>query len=188
MDKASDETLIKAVGAGDTAALGELVRRYQDRVLSFMAWNFSLPREEALDMTQEAFLAVWKGAAAYRGEALFKTWLFSVARNVGLSYFRNFIAKKAESAGLIFGDEEFENIPDSAPGALEALEAGERGALVRAAVGRLPDKLKTVLLLREWEDLSYEEIAALLQVPVGTVRSRIHNAHARLLREFTETI
>ena len=188
MDDASDESLIRAVGTGDTDALGSLVRRYQDRVLSFMAWNFSLPPEEALDMTQEAFLAVWKGAAGYRGEASFKTWLFSVARNTGLGYFRNFIAKKTESAGLLFGDEEYEKVPDPAPGVLEELEAGERGAQVRAAVGRLPDKLKTVLLLREWEELSYDEIAALLQVPVGTVRSRIHNAHARLLREFTEKI
>ena len=188
MKNASDENLIKAAGEGDTAAFGELVRRYQDRVLTFMAWHFSLPPEEALDMTQEAFLAAWKSAGGYRGEALFKTWLFSVARNTGLSYFRHYLAKKAESAGLLFGDEEFENIPDAAPGTLERLEAGERNAAVRAAVEKLPDKLKTALLLREWERLSYEEISAVLRVPVGTVRSRLHNAHARLLALLGDTI
>jgi len=184
----SDEDLIKAAGSGDAQALGTLVERYKDRVLSFMAWNFSLPREEALDMTQEVFLAVWKSAGSYKGESLFRTWLFSVARNVGLSYLRHYLAKKAESAGLLFGDEEFENIPDAVPGILERLEAGERGAAVRAAVEKLPDKLKTVLLLREWEGLSYEEIASVTGIPVGTVRSRLHNAHAALLALLSEDI
>jgi RNA polymerase sigma-70 factor (ECF subfamily) len=185
MDNASDENLIKASASGDTGAFGELVDRYKDRVLTFMAWHFSLPPAEASDMAQEAFLAAWKSAASFRGESLFRTWLFSVARNTGLSYFRHYIAKKAESAGLLFGDEEFENIPDGAPGMLEGLEAAERGAAVRAAVGRLPDRLKAALLLREWEELSYEEIAAVLQVPVGTVRSRLHNAYARLAKDIS---
>jgi RNA polymerase sigma-70 factor (ECF subfamily) len=188
MNDLSDETLIRAAGEGDAASLGELVERYKDRVLSFMAWHFSLPPEEARDMTQEVFVAVWKSAASFRGGSLFKTWLFSVARNVGLSYFSHYVAKKAESAGLLFGDEEFENVPDAAPGVLEKLEAEERAARVRAAVDRLPDKLKTVLLLREWEELAYDEIAGVLQVPVGTVRSRLHNAHAALLKMLTETI
>jgi len=188
MENLSDETLIRSAGEGDSSALGELVTRYKDRVLTFMAWQFSLPPEEALDMTQEVFLAVWKSAASFRGESLFKTWLFSVARNTGLSYFRHYIAKKAESAGLLFGDEEFENIPDGAPGLLEELEAGERRALVRAAVAALPDKLKAALLLREWEGLSYDEMAEVLQVPVGTVRSRLHNAYARLTKNFRENV
>lgn len=188
MENASDEELIKAVAAGDTPALGELVERYSARVLTFMAWHFSIPREEALDMTQEVFLAVWKSARSYRGEALFRTWLFSVARNTGLSYFRHYISKKAESAGLLFGDEEFENIPDGGPGILEKLEEQERRGLVRAAVDALPDKLKAALLLREWEGLSYVEVAEVLQVPVGTVRSRLHNAYARLMEKFTENL
>ncbi len=186
MQEASDEQLIKAAAAGETAALGTLVERYKDRVLTFMAWHFSLPPEEALDMTQEVFLAVWKSAGTFRGESLFRTWLFSVARNVGLGYFRHYVAKKAESAGLLFGDEEFENIPDGAAGLLEGLEAEERRALVRGAVQALPDKLKAALLLREWEGLAYEEIASVLQVPVGTVRSRLHNAYARLLKSLGE--
>lgn len=185
---APDAELLRAAAGGDAAAFEELVRRYQDRVLSFMSWHFSLPREEALDMTQEAFLAVWKSAASYRGDSLFSTWLFSVARNVGMSYFRHYLAKKTESVGLIFGDEEYENIPDAVPGLLESLEAGERGAAVRAAVERLPDKLKTVLLLREWEGLSYDEIAAVTGIPAGTVRSRLHNAHARLLGYLSEDL
>jgi RNA polymerase sigma-70 factor (ECF subfamily) len=188
MENSSDEELIRAAGRGEGPALEELVRRYQDRVLSFMSWNFSLPPEEALDMTQEVFLAVWKSAGSYRGESLFRTWLFSVARNVGLGYFRHYIAKKTESAGLLFGDEEFENIPDAAPGLLEGLEAEERRAFVRASVDKLPGKLKAALLLREWEGLPYEDIAEVLGVPVGTVRSRLHNAHVRLLRQLRERI
>jgi RNA polymerase sigma-70 factor (ECF subfamily) len=188
MNDTSDEELIRAAGAGDNASLGELIERYKDRVLSFMTWHFSLPREEALDMTQEVFLAIWKSAASFRGGSLFKTWLFSVARNVGLSYFRHYVSKKAESAGLLFGDEEFENIPEAGPGILQRLETQERAARVRAAVEKLPDKFKTVLLLREWEELPYEEIAAVLQVPLGTVRSRLHNAHAALLKTLTENI
>ncbi|MCX5785093.1 MAG: sigma-70 family RNA polymerase sigma factor [Elusimicrobia bacterium] len=185
---AADEDLIKAAGAGDASALGELVERYKDKVLSFMSWHFSLPREEALDMTQEVFLAVWKSAASYRRESLFSTWLFSLARNVGMTYFRHYLAKKTESVGLLFGNEEFENIPDAVPGILERLEAGERGAAVRAAVEKLPDKLKTVLLLREWEVLSYDQIASVTGIPVGTVRSRLHNAHALLLEYLSEDI
>jgi len=188
MTEISDESLIKAAAGGDAAALGEIVDRYKDGVLSFMSWHFSLPPEEARDMAQEAFLAVWKSAASFRGESSFRTWLFSVARNVGLGYFRHYISKKAESAGLLFGDEEFESIPDGAPGLLEGLEAEERSAIVRAAVDRLPDKLKTALLLRAWEGLSYEEMAGVLEVPVGTVRSRLHNAHALLLRALTERL
>ena len=184
----ADENLIKAAGAGDASALGELVGRYKDRVLSFMSWHFSLPREEALDMTQEVFIAVWKSASSYRGQSLFKTWLFSLAHNVGITYFRHYLAKKTESAGLLFGDEEFENISDAVPGILERLEAGERAAAVRSAVEKLPDKLKTVLLLREWEGLSYDEIASVTGIPVGTVRSRLHNAHAGLLKCLPEDI
>lgn len=188
MTDTSDEELIRAAAAGDGAALGTLIERYKDSVLSFMSWHFSLPPEEARDMAQEAFVAVWKSAGSFRGESSFRTWLFSVARNVGLGYFRHYIAKKAESAGLLFGDEEFENIPDGARGILEGLESEERAALVRAAVAALPDKLKAALLLREWEGLSYEEAAAVLGVPVGTVRSRLHNAHARLLKALTERL
>lgn len=188
MENASDEELIRGVAAGDAGALGALVARYKDRVLTFMTWQFSLPAEEAVDMTQEVFLAVWKSAGSFRGEALFKTWLFAVARNTGLSYFRHYLAKKAESAGLLFGDEEFENIPDGAAGILEGLEAEERRLLVRRAVERLPGKLKSALLLREWEDLSYAEIAEVLDVPVGTVRSRLHNAYARLTGLLKEKI
>lgn len=188
MENTSDEELIRATGRGEGPALEELVRRYQDRVLSFMAWNFSLPAEEALDMTQEVFLAVWRSAGSYRGESLFRTWFFSVARNVGLSYFRHYLAKKTESAGMLFGDEEFENIPDAAPGLLEGLEAAERCAFVRASVDKLPGKLKAALMLREWEGLPYEDIAAVLGVPVGTVRSRLHNAHARLFTLLRERL
>ncbi len=188
MENASDEELIRGVAAGDTGALGALVARYKDRVLTFMTWQFSLPPEEAVDMTQEVFLAVWKSAGSFRGESLFKTWLFSVARNTGLGYFRHYLARKAESVGLLFGDAEFENIPDGAAGILEGLEAEERGALVRRAVQALPDKLKAALLLREWEDMSYEEIAGVLDLPVGTVRSRLHNAYARLTAVLREKL
>jgi RNA polymerase sigma-70 factor (ECF subfamily) len=177
----SDEELLKAVAGSDVAAMSVLIDRYKDRVSSFMAWHFSIAKEEAEDMAQEVFLAVYKSAASFKGDSLFRTWLFSLARNVGLRYVRNFISKKLESAGLMFGEEEFENIPEPASGLLDRLESAERDALVRRAVGSLPDKLKTVVMLREWEEMSYEEIAAVLDIPLGTVRSRLHNAHSSLV-------
>ncbi len=140
--------------------------------------------EEALDATQEIFLRVWRGLAGFRGEAKLSTWVFQVAWN----YLRLHRRRRGRRDQLLFAvpdDQQLvlERAPDPGPDPERLATAGDLLDRVEQAIDRLPELFRVILWLRDGEGRSYEEIAAVLDVPVGTVRSRLSRARRALKRE-----
>ncbi|MBX3461734.1 MAG: sigma-70 family RNA polymerase sigma factor [Planctomycetes bacterium] len=190
-DPARDAML--AAQRGDTDAFRRLLEMFQDRVMRVMTSVLHCDRGDAEDLTQEVFLRVHKGLPAFDGGVRFVTWLHSIAMNVAISDYRRRRAQKRNRRTLSIdaplpGTEDLHLAP---PG--REVDPGERAhqreflARVRACVGRLPEEFRAAVVLRDMESLGYEEIAAVLDLPIGTVRSRIHRGRLLLqamLQEF----
>jgi RNA polymerase sigma-70 factor (ECF subfamily) len=173
----SDLALIRRVQQGDRSAFDLLVAKYQHKILNLVMRYVKDPAE-ALDVAQEAFLKAYRAAPSFRGESAFYTWLYRIAINTAKNYL---VAARRRPAGVDvdFADSEqfeaFTKLSDvDTPERLALTE--EIGAAVNAAIQELPEELRTAILLREIEGMSYEEIAATMECPVGTVRSRIFRA------------
>jgi RNA polymerase sigma-70 factor (ECF subfamily) len=179
----SDLELVRRVQRGERAAFDLLVRRYQHRVIKLVARLLRDPTE-AEDVAQEAFVKAYRAIGSFRGDSAFYTWLYRIAVNTA----RNAMASRQRRP--------LEYEADLGEGEQAALESrlrhvdtpeaaalsGEIQATVDRAVGELPEDLRTAILLREVEGLSYEEIAAAMDCPVGTVRSRIFRAREAIDR------
>lgn len=167
--------LISRFLAGDTDAFTGLADLYKDRIHQFIICILG-PDRESEDITQEVFIQLYKSLGNFRRESAFSTWAYSLTRNVC----RRRLRDRGRESGLFADEEEGSDLPDRAPSIETVFEREEDGRLVRAAVDGLSPLHRTVLFLSCWERMSYEEIAAALEIPVGTVRSRIHNAMAAL--------
>jgi RNA polymerase sigma-70 factor, ECF subfamily len=177
----TDEQLLAQAAAGDRHAFEEIVFRYRPRLTQFVRWNVT-DAHLVEDITQEVFLRAFQSAASFRGESAFRTWLYALARNTCRHHYRQ-RDRCAEDAD---GDETLRHVPDAAVDPLSRLQQAEVAGAVRDAVERLPSGQRLALLLRDWEDLSYAQIGEVLGIPVGTVRSRIHNARARVAEVLRE--
>jgi RNA polymerase sigma-70 factor (ECF subfamily) len=163
--------------AGDPAAFREMVRATHGTVFRLAA-ALVADRDEAADVVQETYIRAWDARGALRDGAAALGWLCRIARNVAHDRRRSWwsrIRAPLEDAAL-------EARPAAGGAADEALAAAESARSVRRAMAALPEKHRVVLALREVEGMSYEEIAAALGVPVGTVESRLHRARAGLAR------
>ncbi|MCA9100363.1 MAG: sigma-70 family RNA polymerase sigma factor [Planctomycetales bacterium] len=171
-----DALLIAQTLDGESNAFGRLVRRYQDRLFGTMAHLTGCP-EEAEDVVQEAFVQAFVRLETFGGRSSFYTWLYRIAFNVSASRQRRrrprvSLDELGETRGL-------DPVADGArPEA--ALDADERAALVHRALETLSEEHRAVLVLREMEDCDYETIAEVLEIPVGTVRSRLSRARSQL--------
>ncbi|MFI5402207.1 MAG: RNA polymerase sigma factor [Planctomycetota bacterium] len=178
--RVDDKDLVRRVREGDGEALRLLVERYQERVFALI---FGIVRDahEVEDVAQEVFLKVYTRIAAFDGRSQFYTWLYRVAVNAAKDHVKKRVRRPAQPL-----DE-----ADALPGAAEGPDAGatrsETVRLVREAIGALPLRYREVLALREIEGLSYDEIAAVLKISIGTVESRLHRARARLKRRLEKT-
>jgi RNA polymerase sigma-70 factor (ECF subfamily) len=181
---ADDHRLIAECLAGNTDAFGSLVRRYQDR-LYHTVYRLVDHAEDALDVVQEAFLNAYQSLESFKGDSLFFTWLYRIAVNTAISLKRKQRAMVRIDAGRA-GEGGVEP-PDpselSRPG--HALEQAEQERRVQQALARLSPEHRTVLVLKDMEGQKYEAMAAILKVPIGTVRSRLHRARLEL-RELLE--
>lgn len=169
---------------GDEGAFSGIVREYESAVYRY-ALSFCKNEEDAFDISQEAFLKLWKTLPRFKGNCSPKTWIMGIVRSVAIDFLR---AKRPRDTLSLYADGELPiEIPDDSDGAnpQKAYEQKERAALVRAAVSSLPHELAETLYLREFENLSYEEIARVLVVRVGTVKSRISRARDGV-KEFLE--
>lgn len=167
--------LISRFLAGETGAFAGLVDLYKNRIHQFIVCIMG-PDRESEDIAQEVFIQLYKSLGNFRRESAFSTWAYSLTRNVC----RRRLRDRGREAGLFAGEEEDRELPDRAPSIETAFEREEDGRRVRAAIDGLSPLHRSVLFLSCWERLSYEEIAAALDIPVGTVRSRLHNAMAAL--------
>jgi RNA polymerase sigma-70 factor (ECF subfamily) len=178
-----DAPLIERSLRGDSTAFGGLVRKYQDRLFNTVV-HVAGSREEAEDVVQEAFVQAFLKLSSFHGESAFYTWLYRIAFNVSVSRRR----RKRNEVSLNAGREDTVIDPADdveAPG--EHILREERAHLVHAALGTLSDEHRTILVLREMEGFEYEQISEILDLPTGTVRSRLHRARLQL-REQLKTV
>ncbi|RQM64326.1 RNA polymerase sigma factor RpoE [Aeromonas enteropelogenes] len=172
-----DEQLVERVQRGDKAAFNLLVKKYQHKVVNLVA-RYVNNSGDVPDVAQEAFIKAYRALPTFRGESAFYTWLYRIAVNTAKNYLTSqgrrppssdVEADEAESYG---GGEALQEV--STPENLALTDEIKR--TVFAAIEALPEDLRTAITLRELEGLSYEEIAEIMDCPVGTVRSRIFRA------------
>ena len=178
-DSHVDYALMARIGAGDHQAFRELVERHQDAVVGTVAKMLGNPHD-AEDIAQQVFLRIWRNARRYRPDAKFTTWLFTIVRNLVFNETRRRSRKKEVSA-----DEREENAgytiadrPERQPDA-ELLHEELRRA-VDAAIAALPENQRMAVVMRRYEQLSYEEIAAVLKLSVSSVKSLLFRARGTL--------
>ena len=176
---ADDEVLVDRFLGGDQTAFDALVLRYQDRLHRFVAW--SIGTGEADDTTQDVFVEAYRSLASWRRKSTFRTWLYGVARNVC-----RYRARQARGRDSSYGGSNVDDFPDDTTGPFESVAKTVERAVLLAAVTRLPREQRVTLMLRAWEGLSYDEIAAVTKVPKGTVRSRLHSARRTVARAIAE--
>ena len=178
-----DAALIERCRAGDVAAFEPLVEKYRQRVWR-LAYNTLRDREEAWDVAQEAFIRAYQALPSYRGQSTFYTWLYRIVMNVAFDR-----ARSRGAQGRAFGtervpEEDWERVlPDQNPGDeapdAKAARLEQRQKIVQA-LDTLPEHHRKIVMLSDLEGLSYREIADTLEIPMGTVMSRLHNARKRL--------
>ena len=178
MTRADTELIADCLG-GDTEAFGHLVLRYQDRLCHSLTTMLG-SAEDARDVAQEAFIQAFQKLESFRGRSAFYSWLFRIALNSAVNQHRKHrrTPVSIEAAREASGAEPADTHPTSHPA--YAMESSERQSLVRTALAELPPEYRTALVLKEMEGLKYEEIAAIIECPIGTVRSRIHRARLEL--------
>lgn len=179
-----DAQLIRASLAGDSASFGLLVGRYQDRLYHAIVHVVG-SREDARDLVQEAFLQAFSRLKSFQGASAFYTWLYRIAFNMSLSWKRRQRPKfSIDHARDEAGDEPI----DHGARPEQVLDQQERARQVRRALAALNDEHRRVLVLREMEGASYETIAEILDIPIGTVRSRLHRARLELREVLREVL
>jgi RNA polymerase sigma-70 factor (ECF subfamily) len=174
---AADLALVKRVQQGDRSAFDLLVIKYQHRILKLIMRYVRDP-SEAMDVAQEAFLKAYRAAPSFRGDSAFYTWLYRIAINTAKNHLVSMSRRAAQFEFDVQDQEQYEVLAK-----LQELDtpeglamSDELRATVNRAINELPEDLRTAIMLREIEGMSYEEIAQTMECPVGTVRSRIFRA------------
>jgi len=182
-----DAALVERVRLGDMNAFARLVSRYQDRLVN-TCWRISGHREDAQDLTQEAFLRALESIDSFRHKAGFYTWLFRIAVNLAISHRRK--NARAVKLSLHGGDGQWGDdhqaaqlvgrVTSDSSDPVKRLTTRETRRRVAEAIEELDDDYRTVIVLRNIEGFDYQQMAGILDVPVGTVKSRLHRARQML--------
>ena len=174
------DALIQRCLGGDQGAWEDIVRQHRRKVFN-IAYKFTGRHDEAEDLTQDIFLKIFKSLHTFDRRANFQTWLVSVSRNLCIDHYRS-VRKERETIDR--GVDAAELAP-AAPeaGPIAALEQRDRVVLLRQAMAALPETLRTAVLLRDIQELSYQEIDDKLRLPEGTVKSRINRGRTELARQ-----
>jgi RNA polymerase sigma-70 factor (ECF subfamily) len=179
-----DDQLIDKTLAGDTAAFGDLVRKYQDRLFHSISHVLGSV-QDAEDVLQETFVQAFLKLESFQRTAAFYTWIYRIALNTAISLRRRKSAKVSiDQLHADTGQEPHD--PGPAPDG--RMRQQERADQVQLALAALPEEHRTVLVLREMDDCSYEAIAEILDVPVGTVRSRLHRARSQFKEQMKHVL
>jgi RNA polymerase sigma-70 factor (ECF subfamily) len=176
---ADDKRLIAECVAGRSAAFGELVLRYQDRLYNTV-YRLLDNADDAQDVVQDAFIHAYQSLASFKGDSLFYTWLYRIAVNTAISWRRkqrSVLRLQFDSDGGS-GREPADVSAGNQPG--HALEQVEEERRVQVALNRVSTEHRAVLILKDMEGQKYESMAEILQVPIGTIRSRLHRARLEL--------
>ena len=182
---ASDQEVVAAARSGDETAYRELVRRYERPVFSLI-YRMVRNRELAEDLSQETFIKVLNALGSYRPEFKFSSWVFKIANNAAIDHLRRRELDTLSLEGSPHADtaEKIEatalQIGEKAESALDAVANKELGGEIERAIARLRPEYRTCILLRHVEGRAYEEIAEMLDLPLGTVKTYIHRARHEL--------
>lgn len=178
----TDHQLVLRVQKGDKRAFDLLVLKYQYKLQAIVG-RFIRDTDEVADVTQEVFIKAYRALAKFRGDSQFYTWLYRIAINTAKNHLVSKSRQPANTDIDVEDAEQFANneklIDDATPE--NSIMTDELAAIIKSALSALPEDLRTALTLREFEGMSYEDIAAIMDCPVGTVRSRIFRA-----REFLD--
>ncbi|MBL6813222.1 MAG: RNA polymerase sigma factor RpoE [Luminiphilus sp.] len=184
----TDQQLVQRAQRGDLRAFDLLVLKYQGRIAAMVS-RYVSDAGEVEDVTQEAFIKAYRALGKFRGDSAFYTWLYRIAANAA----KNHLVAKGRRPGADATIEDAEGFDEggllSESASPEALAmGGELADVVESALNALPDELKAALMLREFDGLSYDDIADVLGCPVGTVRSRIFRAREAIDQRVKEQI
>ena len=179
--KETDSILINQAKSGDDQAYDKLLNKYRNSVYN-LVYRMVRDVEEAEDLTQEAFIKAFNSLAQFNEEYAFSTWLYKIATNNCIDFFRK---RKLQTLSLDkpiqYKDSEIHHeIPDPELNPEKNILATERSSIIREAIETLPEKYYTAIVLRHTEEKSYEEIAEILHLPIGTVKARIFRAREML--------
>lgn len=172
-----DERLVVAAQGGDCDAFGELVQRYQGRLFGSLVRMVGC-ENLAADLVQDAFVLAWRKLDRFAGRSSFYTWLFRIARNTTISCLRS--RRVAISLDSLAASGEYPEQADRSAGPGDRMEQEESRMLLQQALNQLSEEHRTILLLREMDGMDYEQIGEALELPVGTVRSRLFRARMQL--------
>ena len=180
----NDAELLRRARDGDADAFGDLVLRYQDRIFATV-YRILGNGEDAREMAQEAFFRAWSKLDTFREGARFSTWLYTITLNLTRSELRKRKTRqhiRPVSLNVRFGNDEGRTMepPSAEDGPLQRIGQAELHRLALAEIDRLDAEAREVVVLRDMQELSYEEIATVLDCPIGTVRSRLHRARGQL--------
>ena len=175
--KFSDEKLIARFQEGDINAYNELVKRYKDRLLNFVFRYFNNV-EQAEDVVQDTLIKLYTHASYYKNVAKFSTWIFTIAKNNALTELRKNKRKKTDS--LWTDDGKFIDISSKE----ESLESKVQNEIaidqLNKFLDEIPENFRIAVVLRDFQELSYEEISKILEIPIGTIKSRINRGRIQL--------
>ena len=175
----TDEQLIKKFQDGDVGAYNQIVYRYKDRLLNFI-YRFLNDLDRSEDLVQDTLLKLYTHKDSYKEIAKFSTWLYTIAANLSRTELRKIKRRKTFSVTeLSHDDREFIiKSTDVGPGEENFSQNFEKN--VQRALAELPDDFKTIIILRDIQELSYDEISKIVEVPLGTVKSRINRGRVKL--------
>ncbi|MCL5283900.1 MAG: sigma-70 family RNA polymerase sigma factor [Armatimonadetes bacterium] len=182
-----DSEILQRCRQGDRDAFDQLFRRYQQSIYNF-AYRLTGDADEASDITSDAFLRVFNAINTFRGDASFTTWLFRIVTNVFLDEKKRQRVRAHSSLDEYQSDVESgyeRQVTDPSPTPSEIVESEERSELIQNAINQLPEYQRVMVVLFHIEGKSYEEISHIMQMPIGTVKSRLNRARLAL-REIME--
>jgi RNA polymerase sigma-70 factor, ECF subfamily len=177
-----DAQLVRASQVGNQDAFALLMQRHQRRVFT-MAWRMLQDYEEANEITQEAFFAAWQGLPAFRGEAPFSTWLYRIFYHCCLRQLERH--KRERTLQAVVQAKQILKSVNEEKLAEDGIELREWQAVVREQLEQLPSRYRLVLILRHFQEMTYEEMAEVLTIPVGTIKTHLFRAR-HLLKEALE--
>ncbi len=181
----TDEELIARFQEGDEQAYIELVNRYRNKLITFV-YRFVNEFEQAEDIVQDALLKLYTHKHYYRNIAKFSTWIYTIAGNLAKTELRKKKQRKVTSISQMGPEDRDYEIPSVAPDTDETAQSEYIEKTIQAAIQKLPLHFRTVTILRDIQELSYEEISKIVDVPLGTVKSRINRARLQLQKELID--
>ena len=180
--RCTDEELIARFQKGDEQAYTELVIRYRDKLMTFV-FRFVNDMEQAEDIIQDTMLKLYTHKHYYRNIAKFSTWIYTIAGNLAKTELRKKKTRKVTNISQMGPEDRDYELPSVAPETDEVVQSEYIEKKIQAAIQNLPLHFRTVTILRDIQELSYEEISKIVEVPLGTVKSRINRARLQLQNE-----